>query len=222
MREFFFNPGDACPWYLKRMMDQDMVHLTVQDLTDPEHYSSDDSGEGTRVSSDFVCYLLTPSVLRQMGLNPEGLYTLREFKQKAMDLIRSIAPAEIKNSAGMFRRKIQGFLNRTLDLLFGFNSLDNSLDEAKSLVRDILDLLGVDYPLGAIDVQEVVLYNTSYTSFAKILNFLGLFDPEEFRYENLNSFYIKKVPQPNLWDTKSFWKPVWTLSHPASIRVLLF
>ncbi len=200
MRDFYFDNGDACPWYLKRLMDQDMVHLTVQDLSDPERYD-DMEGEGERgVSSDFVCFLLTPSVLRQMGLNPEGLYTLRGYKEKAMDLIRSISPAEIRNSAGTFRKRIQGFFNRTLDLLFR----SSSLDEAKSLVREILDLLGVDYPLGEVDVQEVLLYNTSYLSYIKVFYTLGRFDPEEFRYENLNSFYVKKVPQPNLWDYKEF------------------
>ncbi len=199
MRDFYFDNGDACPWYLKRLMDQDMVHLTVQDLSDPERYD-DMEGEGERgVSSDFICFLLTPSVLRQMGLNPEGLYSLREYKQRAMDLIRSVAPAEIKNSAGAFRKRIQGFLNRALDSLFVL-----LLDDAKGVVREILDLLGVDYPLGQVDVQEVLLYNTSYLSYVKVLFLLGQFDPEEFRYQNLNSHYRKKVPEPNLWDVKEF------------------
>jgi len=197
MRDFYFDTRDACPWYIREMMDRDTVHLTIHDISDPENYDNYDEVE-RGVSSDFICFLLTPSVLRQMGLNPEGLYSLREYKQIAMDLIRSVAPAEIKNSAGVFRKRIQGFLNRALDSLFVLSNLD----DAKGVVRQILDLLGVDYPLGQVDVQEVLLYNTSYTSFTKILNFMGQFDPEEFRYENLNSYYLKKVPEPNLWDVK--------------------
>jgi hypothetical protein len=200
MRDFYFSNEDATPWYIRELMDRDSVHLTVQDLVDPERNDEIIHDEDKKVNSDFVCFLLSPSVLRQLGLNPEGLYTLKDYKEKAMGLIKLVAPVELLSSAGVFRKKIQGFLNQILNSLYNLDSID----EAKSLVRDVLDLLGVDYPLEAISEVEVVLYNTTYLSFTKILFLLGLFDPEEFRFRNLNSHYVKKVPQPNLWDIKDF------------------
>lgn len=199
--DFYDDYWAPCPWYIIQMMDQDMVHLTVQDLSDPEQFPEqfvDD--EEKKVPSDFIVYLLSPCFLRARGVNPEGLYSLREFKEKAMSLIKDMAPVELRSSTGLFRKRIQGFLNETLNLLFN----SNSLDEAKSLVREILCLLGVDYPLEAITEEDVALYNTSYIFPVKIFHALGLFDPEEFRYENLNSNYLKKVPEPTLWDFRDF------------------
>lgn len=203
MREFWFSPRDSVPFYLSKLIDSyDDVKLTVQDLSDPECLPEEEELDEVenKVHSDFIMFLMTPCFLRARGYSPEGLMSLRDFKEKAMGLIKSIAPAELLSSAGPFRNKIQGFLNRTLNLLF---STDN-FDEAKSLVREILDVLGVDYPLEQIGEEEVTLYNTSYIFPTKILYTLGLFDPEEFRFENLNSHYLKKVPEPSLWDVKDF------------------
>jgi hypothetical protein len=66
--------------------------------------------------------------------------------------------------------------------------------------------MGADYSLEAVGEVEVILFNTSYLSHTKVLKILGLFDPEEFRYENLSSSYLKKVPEPSLWDYRDFLK----------------
>jgi hypothetical protein len=188
------------PWYICKMMDQDMIHLSVQDLSDPEQLY-EGIQEERRVPSDFVAFLLTPCFLRARGVSPEGIQSLKSYKEKAMDLIRSIAPEEIRNSSGSFRKSIQGYLNRTLDTLYNFCEFD----EAKSLVRDILDLMGVDYPLEAITEEDVSLYNTSYISSTKVLHILGLFDTEDFRYSvGKASYYVKRVPSPSLWDVRDF------------------
>lgn len=201
---FGFEGSDleACPWYMRRLMDQDMIHMHVSDLADPyqcedvEEYDSDFNS----VSTDFVCVMMTPSVLRQMGFNPEGLMSLQDFKLKAMDLIKSVAPLEIKGSTGLFRSRIQRYLNDVLNSMYH----SNSFDESKGLVRDVLTFLGADYSLERLEVDDVVLYNTTYLPYVKVLHAIGRFDVNDFRYENRNAHYVKKVPKLTLWDVRDF------------------
>lgn len=197
MREFYFGPEDATPWYMRQMMDQDMVHLYTTDLSDPERYDVDESDNSVVVGSDFVMFFMSPCFLRTRGYDPVHMYGLKEFKTKGMDLIKSVSPLEIRGSSGVFRSKIQQYLNRVLDSLY----LVADFGEAKDFVRSILVLLGADYPLEAISEDDISLYNTSYIASAKVLYSLNLFNPEEIRGA---SYYLKKVPQPNLWDVKDF------------------
>jgi hypothetical protein len=200
-REFFAVSDEesrACPWYMRQLMDQDMIHLTVSDLSDPEPLYDDLDGdvENRKASTDFVCFLATPAVIRQLGYNPEGLLVLKDYKKKSIDLIRSIAPMEIKNSVGLFRERIQKFLNESLTLIYQ----SSNFDDAKSFVGEVLCFLGVDYPLEALSEEDIVLYNTTYLSWAKTMKVVGLVD--ELRLNN--SHYSKKIPDANLWDIKDF------------------
>jgi hypothetical protein len=204
---FGFEEEEHTPWYIRRLMDRDAIHMSIDDLEydifegeDWIDRVSSSNSDLVSVNSDSIMYLLTPCALRVIGYNP--LSTLKDYKLRAMDLIRSIAPIEIKNSIGSFRVKVQNFLNRCLDSLY----YCINFDEAKGFVGEILCFLGADYPLEAISIEDVTLYNTSYVFFTKILYVLGRFDLDEFRYENKASYYIKKVPAPSLWDYRDFLK----------------
>jgi hypothetical protein len=192
----FSNEEDYCPWYVRAMMDRDTVHMTVEDLSDPEQYEFEENMFEKTISTDSVCFLLTPSVMRSLGYNPECLMTLKDYKVKSMNLIKAMAPVEIRNSTGLFRERIQKFLNENLTLIYQANSLD----DAKSFIGEVLCFLGVDYTLEAVSEEDVVLYNTTYLPYVKVLKILGL--EEEIRPNN--SYYSKRIPEANLWDLKDF------------------
>ncbi len=203
MREFFFNPGDACPWYIREYMDRDTVHMSVGDLADPwnpiEEETQEDDLSKDKVDTDFIIFSLNPAFLRSAGYDPALVVgELKVFKEQLFSQIKrqSDLGTLVKGFPG-FQKKVQSFLNRMAERLF----YAVSLSEGKSALREILTLMGKDFELGVIDEDDLVLYNCSYTYWTKVQYVLGLFDPEELRKGN---YYLKKVPEPNLWDIKSF------------------
>lgn len=195
----------ACPGYLRKYMDRDTVHMTVSDLfsCSDDYYESetDESVNEKKVSASTVCWLLTPVVFRDMGLKTELLVSSSDYKKRSLGAIYSVAPIDIKEASGSFRSMTQNYFYGLLDALYYKAS---SFDEGKSVVRDILTLLGLDYPLERIEREDVVLYHTTYLPYTKVLYLLGLFDPNDFRYQNGNNQYLKHVPKPTLWDVKEF------------------
>jgi hypothetical protein len=192
----------STPWYIRDMMDKDTVHLFVSDLSyEDEDYLEE---EVSKVSTDFVLFLLTPSYLKEIGVDPSLWIDLKDFKERSVQLIKKISPPEIINSTGEFRKRIQVFLNRVLSDLY-----NAEWEDARILVREIITFLGYDFPLENIDQNDLAAYHSSYTSISKVLSSLaGLsicgFNPEEFRNGN---YYLKKV-HPAPWDYVEFVKVV--------------
>jgi hypothetical protein len=192
------SDSEACPWYMRVLMDKDTVHMTVSDLSDPERCCDEYEyeNEDKKVSSDFIAFLLYPSFLRSLGYDPTTLIDLRSFKRNVFNRIKTMSP-DLSMSQGKFRNNIQDYLNRVVEKIYYCSGLEDS----KVFARDILVLVDRDFDLGLIDESDLSSYSTSYTAFTKVLFSLGLFDPErELRNTN---FYLKKVPYPNGWDYKT-------------------
>jgi len=93
MREFFFNPGDACPWYIREYMDRDTVHMSVGDLADPwnpiEEETQEDDLSKDKVDTDFIIFSLNPAFLRSAGYDPALVVgELKVFKEQLFSQIK--------------------------------------------------------------------------------------------------------------------------------------
>jgi hypothetical protein len=203
--EDFDFDNECTPWYIQRMLDEDVIHVSIDDIQPDffealdwiEKVSGDDS-EFKRVDSDVIMGFFVPVFLRERGYSPD--VSIKDYKLKMMSKIKSLAPNDLLSAEGVFRDRIQRFLNEQLSSLY----LSDDFDTAKSIVRSILDLLGLDFPLEAVSLEDVSLYLTSYIPYVRVFNVLGLFDLEMFRHENKVSYYVKKVPEASLWDYRDF------------------
>jgi hypothetical protein len=222
MREFWFGSSDSVPYYIIRLMDQrDDIHVTFDDFVPDFGYiegyiEEQEADDFSDVTTDFIMKLLTPSYLRELGIDPSLWRSLRDFKEEAIRSIKILSSRDVidaANNDNNFRKKVHRFINDLLSALYKAESLE----DGKDVLSELFAFMGVDFCLGVIGHADLSIYHSSYICITRVLNSFGLIDNGIFRYCNgYETHYLKRIPRATSWDYVEFVK------NAARFAVILF
>jgi hypothetical protein len=201
----FFDDGYATPWYIQKMIDsRNDVCVTINDFV-PDYFEGvdveDETNDFKMVDTDFVMLLLSPSYLREVGVDPSLWMDLKTFKEEVINSIilsRDIVDALNDNN---FRKRSHRFINDLLSDLYR----SEGIDKGKELVREILVFMGRGFPLEVVGLEDLSVYHSSYLFYVRVLNEISLVNVDDFRYVNgCETFYLKRIPSATGWDYIKF------------------